>query len=250
MDKHFLCRGKRLDNRGWIYGNLVERDDGACCIITSCIGAAATLEINNFTGTGKFVDPTTVGKCTGLPAAKSYRGNKPEDLLIFQGDITELVLPDGEVRWFKVDIRTVIREVISHPDFDAPTAKVVITGVVFLWNGFELFPCIDGNGVIDTSKMSIVGNIHDHHFPRVWLAITPHKTGTGGILTMPLRANVPSPQRDDWQLTTCPKCGAECWETNLHREMLTAEPDIQAACIKCALKAGIFRPNNQFYGED
>jgi hypothetical protein len=25
-------------------------------------------------------------RCTGLPASKSYRGNKPEDLLIFEGD--------------------------------------------------------------------------------------------------------------------------------------------------------------------
>lgn len=41
--------------------------------------------------------------------------------------------------------------------------------------------------------------------------LTPHQHGDGGILTMPLRDNVPEPPTDDWQLTTCPVCGAECW---------------------------------------
>lgn len=100
--------------------------------------------------------------CTGLTAAKSYRGDGQDERLIYKGDTTELVMPDGEIRQFEVDIRTVIREVVSHPDFDTAFSKVAITGVVFLWNGFELFPCIDENGKVDTSKMTIVGNIYEH----------------------------------------------------------------------------------------
>ena len=37
--------------------------------------------------------------------------------------------------------------------------------------------------------------------------LSPHQPGDGGILTMPLRDNVPEPPTDDWQLTTCPVCG-------------------------------------------
>jgi len=69
--------------------------------------------------------------------------------------------------------------------------------------------------------------------------ITPHKPGDGGILAMPLRSNIPDPQRGDWKLTTCPICGSECWESDLHRETLKAEPDLRAACTMCALKAGL-----------
>jgi uncharacterized phage protein (TIGR01671 family) len=38
------------------------------------------------------VDPATIGQCTGLRAAKSYRGDKPEDLLIFEGDIVRTTI--------------------------------------------------------------------------------------------------------------------------------------------------------------
>lgn len=57
-----------------------------------------------------------------------------------------------------------------------------------------------------------------------------------GILTMPLRDNVPEPPTDDWQPTTCPVCGAECWQTDTARRSLALEPDVRTACTACALK--------------
>ena len=66
--------------------------------------------------------------------------------------------------------------------------------------------------------------------------LSPHQPGDGGILTMPLRDNVPEPPTDDWQLTTCPVCGAECWQTDTARRILTLEPDARTACTACALK--------------
>ena len=42
--------------------------------------------------------------------------------------------------------------------------------------------------------------------------------------------------RDDWQLTTCPVCGAECWQTDTARRILALEPDVRTACTACALK--------------
>lgn len=66
--------------------------------------------------------------------------------------------------------------------------------------------------------------------------LSPHQPGDGGILTMPLRDNVPEPPTDDWQLTICPVCGAECWQTDTARRILKLEPDVRTACTACALK--------------
>lgn len=71
--------------------------------------------------------------------------------------------------------------------------------------------------------------------------IAPHQVGDGGILAMPLKANIPNPKHDDWKLITCPVCGAECWQTDIAREALAAEPELRAACTTCALKAGLSR---------
>lgn len=74
--------------------------------------------------------------------------------------------------------------------------------------------------------------IHDEPEP----ILSPHQPGDGGILAMPLRDNVPEPPTDDWQLTTCPVCGAECWQTDTARRILALEPDVRTACTACALK--------------
>lgn len=66
--------------------------------------------------------------------------------------------------------------------------------------------------------------------------LSPHQPGDGGILTMPLRDNIPEPPTDDWQITTCPVCGAECWQTDTARRILTLEPNVRTACTACALK--------------
>ena len=100
------------------------------------------------------VDPETVFQYTGLT---DKNGRK-----IFEGDIVKLVLPDGEIRYFKVSIKSVVRKVLCHPDFDDEFSKVEITGVVFEWNGYELFPCIDTYGVPDYRMMEVIGNIFDN----------------------------------------------------------------------------------------
>lgn len=67
------------------------------------------------------------------------------------------------------------------------------------------------------------------------IKITPRKKGDRGILCMPLKANVPK-GRPDWRIVHCPVCGAECWESDLTREVLQTEPNITAACTNCALQ--------------
>lgn len=72
------------------------------------------------------------------------------------GDKVQLILEDGEERIFDVEVKTVERIVKCHPGFDDKYAKVQITGVVFCWNGYELFPCVDGGGASDVNKMKII----------------------------------------------------------------------------------------------
>lgn len=72
------------------------------------------------------------------------------------GDRTRLILNNGEIREFDVCFKTVVRTVKNHPDFDDEFSKVAITGVVFCWNGYDLFPCVADNGLVDTSRMEII----------------------------------------------------------------------------------------------
>lgn len=84
-----------------------------------------------------------------------------DDNELYDGDITALEV-DGDTRYFRVAIKTVERELVSHPSFSDETAKIVITGVVFEWNGFDLFPYVDENGVPDNKRMKKVGNIYEN----------------------------------------------------------------------------------------
>ena len=68
------------------------------------------------------------------------------------------------------------------------------------------------------------------------VVVTRQQIGDGTILMMPTKANIPEPGWEDWKLITCPICGSECWESDLAREVLAAEPGMRAACTACALK--------------
>lgn len=58
------------------------------------------------------------------------------------------------------------------------------------------------------------------------------------IVFMPLQKNVPEP-RNDWQPTTCPKCGQRCWlDTAGYEEVkkIYGGRAIQVRCTECALR--------------
>lgn len=152
-DRH-LYKAKRTDNGKWIEGYYLPIGDKTY-IICSAETESMDGENTDLYATEWYeVDPSTICQRTEL----EDRNGK----LIFENDITKLVLPDGEVRHFKVSFKKVIRKVLCHTDFDDDVARVELNAICFEWNGYELFPCIDEKRVSDISKMEVVGNIFDN----------------------------------------------------------------------------------------
>ena len=83
---------------------------------------------------------------------------------IWDNDITKLVLPDGEVRYFKVSIKKTIWSTISYTDFGYPEVpkKIELNAVCFESDGHNWYPCLDENGVSDVDKMEVIGNVFDN----------------------------------------------------------------------------------------
>lgn len=65
---------------------------------------------------------------------------------------------------------------------------------------------------------------------------TPKADGIN-IAMMPMRSNVPTPPISiGWHLTTCPRCGRECWYQGRTADLLKAfSPDTIFLCTECAL---------------
>jgi uncharacterized phage protein (TIGR01671 family) len=140
-------RGLEVLTGGWVFGSHVLTGTGSHYILPQNLIASAIPQYH--------VDGNTVGQYTGL---KDKNGKK-----IYTEDITEIELANGEIRRFVVRIKTVVREVVSHSSFSDDTAMVAITGVVFEWNGFELFPCVNEKGWHDNEYlMRVIGNIHEN----------------------------------------------------------------------------------------
>ena len=99
------------------------------------------------------VVPGTVRRSTGLLDADGG--------IIFVGDRVKLELDSGEVRIFDVVEDTVVRDVRNYPGFANGWSKVAITGIVFKWEGYSLFPCVDKDGLPDNRKMHIIGTVFD-----------------------------------------------------------------------------------------
>ena len=81
-NSRYLFRGKRLDNKEWEYGNYHMAVHYKTGRYTKAIQVRRCWGLEDV-----FIDPDTIGQCTGLYAAKSYRGESEEDRLVFDGDV-------------------------------------------------------------------------------------------------------------------------------------------------------------------
>ncbi|MDT2816002.1 YopX family protein [Vagococcus carniphilus] len=80
---------------------------------------------------------------------------------MFENDITELIV-DEEIRRFIVREREVEREVSILTGFIVETQKMKLKTIVFEFEGNYLLPCVDEDGICDTEKMTIIGNIYEN----------------------------------------------------------------------------------------
>jgi len=101
MNDRILFRGMRVDNKEWFYGQ-VAYFNGQPFIIGEIIDCDEEyIDIESWWS----VDPDTVGQCTGLTAAKSYRGDGPEDRLVFEGDIIKTCHKNDVIVWDSITMR-------------------------------------------------------------------------------------------------------------------------------------------------
>lgn len=56
-----------------------------------------------------------------------------------------------------------------------------------------------------------------------------------GTLVLPCREDGEEPQDASWKLVTCPVCGADCWESDGHREIMAKSPGLSVACSACVM---------------
>lgn len=71
------------------------------------------------------------------------------------------------------------------------------------------------------------------------MEIRPRKrSDRGGIITMPLKTNVPNPSAASWEETKCPECGVVCWKRPLPKGFSEDMFDGRM-CTMCALKRGL-----------
>ena len=134
MNERYLFRGK--NDGEWFIGSLHVCSKTNHHHIIGKFAGDEVAEINLVYNDVVEVDPATVGQCTGLSAIKSYRGSRPEDLLIFEGDIVKGIWGCG--------------------------------GYAFIvkWVGAGFFADSDSFAVLkpiaESPGIKIIGNIHDN----------------------------------------------------------------------------------------
>lgn len=146
MNREILFRGKRIDNGAWVYGFYAVEDHRHGILYDPNDGIKRLRWVD--------IDPTTVGQYTGISAVKSYRGSRPDELLVFEGDVVS-----RKCDVYKIGIR-------------APVGSRMLVGEV-IWSDNKF--CEAGNWAVKAfdergnsttylllADYTITGNIHDN----------------------------------------------------------------------------------------
>lgn len=67
--------------------------------------------------------------------------------------------------------------------------------------------------------------------------LSKYKKGDKVVVCLPLYSNIPNTKNKDWLLVQCPKCGADCWESDLARQMIKLGNI--GYCTECAIIEGL-----------
>jgi len=101
MNDRYWFRGMRVDNKEWVYGSVSYFDEEP--FIT---GEIVDWDDEYIAHAWWWkVNPETIGQCTGLTATKSYRGDGPEDRLVFEGDIIKTCHKNDVIVWDSITMR-------------------------------------------------------------------------------------------------------------------------------------------------
>ena len=140
MMHRYLFRGKRLDSSKWVHGFLmapINRPHTDLHILP------LSTKTEKYCRNYYEIDPATIGQCTGLSAKKSYRGECPEDLLIFEGDIVKgsYEETDGRIVYYFEEV------------------KYITEQGGWILGDEDAFNNLDG---ISAQEVEVVGNVHDN----------------------------------------------------------------------------------------
>lgn len=69
----------------------------------------------------------------------------------------------------------------------------------------------------------------------------------GGTLTMSMKKNIPEPKHKDWKLTTCPRCGQQCWESELARQCLKKGQNPESTLYRMCVRRKVNGVINNIY---
>ena len=118
MESRYMFRGKRLEDSEWVIGNFMMSEP------KPFTKKSYPVIIEKESGFAEYIEPSTLGQCTGL---KDKNGE-----LIFEGEILQDEHGVGEVIWLQEHCAFVVRNIEPHEYHfpDSGSGQLVNTEII------------------------------------------------------------------------------------------------------------------------